>query len=301
MRRFVRNTLMHAAVLLSWGFGVLQADEPYGRHQFEADVRGHWSFTSVKRPEVPLAVDPAWAQNPIDAFILTGLKQAGLQPAPPAARTTLLRRVYLDVIGLPPTPEEVDAFLADASPTAFQKVVDNLLSRPQYGQRWARHWLDVVRYAETNGYERDGLKPQAWRYRDWVIDALNADKPYDRFVVDQLAGDEIEGSDAEMQLATTMLRLGAWDDEPADALEDRYDQLDDIVATTSAALVGLTLRCARCHDHKFEPFSQQDYARWQAIFANAAQTPTDRPQGDSGSRCRSACRGRGLPGRGPPA
>ncbi|MBI3838268.1 MAG: DUF1553 domain-containing protein [Planctomycetia bacterium] len=260
------------ALVLSTG---LAADEPYGRHQFEAGVREHWSFQSVKRPEVPPASDRVWAHNPIDAFILAGLEQAGLKPAARADRAKLLRRVYLDLVGLPPTPAELDAFEADTSATAFERVVDELLSRPQYGERWARHWLDVVRYAETNGYERDGLKPQAWRYRDWVIDAFNVDKPYDQFVIEQLAGDEIEGSSAETQIATSMLRLGPWDDEPADLLSDRYDQLDDIVATTSATFMGLTLRCARCHNHKFEPFSQKDYTRWQAIFA-----PLKRPQKD---------------------
>ena len=191
---------------------ILAADEPSTRQQFAADVRDHWSFQSIKRPDVPTASNPAWSRNPIDAFILTGLDEAGLKPAPPADRSRLLRRVYLDLVGLPPTPAELDAFLADSSPTAFEKVVDDLLSRPQYGERWARHWLDVVRYAETNGYERDGLKPQAWRYRDWVVDAFNADKPFDRFLIEQLAGDEIAGSNAETQIATSMLRLGPWDD-----------------------------------------------------------------------------------------
>ncbi len=270
-----------SCVVVLWGLfcvvtpAGLLADEPYGRHQIATDARDHWSFQPIRRPQIPSVDEPAWIRNPIDAFVLVRLREAGLKPAPPALRATLLRRVYLDLIGLPPTPAELDAFLGDASPAAFEKVVDDLLSRPQYGERWARHWLDVVRYAETNGYERDGLKPQAWRYRDWVIDAFNADKPYDRFLIEQLAGDEVAGSNAETQIATTMLRLGPWDDEPADPLTDRYDQLDDIVATTSATFLGLTLRCARCHDHKFEPFSQQDYTRWQAIFA-----PLKRPQKD---------------------
>ena len=252
----------------------LLADEPYGRHQLDPAVCEHWSFQSVRRPAVP-AIGGQWGRNPIDAFILAGLKDSQLTPADPADRATLLRRVYLDLVGLPPTPAELDAFLADASPDAYECVVDDLLARPQFGERWARHWLDVVRYAETNGYERDGLKPQAWRYRDWVIDAFNADMPYNQFLTEQLAGDEIEASDARSQTATTMLRLGPWDDEPADPLVDRYDQLDDIVGTTSATFLGLTLRCARCHDHKFEPFSQKDYTRWQAIFA-----PLKRPQKD---------------------
>jgi hypothetical protein len=248
------------------------ADEPYGRDQFGDSERSHWAFRNLQRPAVP-AANANWGRNPIDAFVAEGLKNAGLQPAAPAERVTLLRRVYLDVIGMPPTPAEVDTFLADTSPTAFETVVDELLSRPQYGERWARHWLDVVRFAETNGYERDNPKPEAWKYRDWVIDALNRDMPYDQFITQQLAGDEIDGADANSQVATTMLRLGAWDDEPADPLVDRYDQLDDIVGATSAAFLGITLRCARCHDHKFEPYTAKDYARWTAIFA-----PLQRPQ-----------------------
>src|SRR5439155_20810162 len=171
------------------------------------------------------------------------------------------------------TPEEQRAFLADDSPDALAKVVDDLLARPQYGERWGRHWLDVARYAETNGYERDGAKPSAWRYRDYVIDSFNRDKPYDRFVTEQLAGDEIDGSNAETQVATTFLRLGTWDDEPADPKVDRYDQLDDVLGTTATAFLGLTLRCARCHDHKFEPFAQADYYKMLAVFE-----PLQRPQ-----------------------
>ena len=155
------------------------------------------------------------------------------------------------------------------------RVVDRLLASPRYGERWARHWLDVARFAETNGYERDGDKPHAWRYRDYVIDALNHDKPYDRFLTEQLAGDEIDGSDASAQIATTFLRLGTWDDEPAEPMVDRYDQLDDVLGTTATAFLGITLRCARCHDHKFEPFSQADYYRMLAVFE-----PLKRPQND---------------------
>jgi hypothetical protein len=233
----------------------------------------HWAFQPVRRPAVPAVRDRAWVRTPVDAFILAKLQAAGLKPSAPADRRTLLRRVYLDLIGLPPTPAEQRAFLADESPDAFAKVVDDLLARPQYGERWGRHWLDVARYAETNGYERDGAKPSAWRYRDYVIDSLNRDKPYDRFLTEQLAGDEVEGSDAETQSATTFLRLGTWDDEPADPKVDRYDQLDDVLGTTATAFLGLTLRCARCHDHKFEPFAQADYYKMLAVFE-----PLRRPQ-----------------------
>jgi hypothetical protein len=222
---------------------------------------------------VPQVSDPSWVKTPVDAFVLARLRAEGLAPAPPADRRTLLRRVYFDLIGLPPTPEEVEAFLQDESPGAYERVVDELLARPQYGERWARHWLDVVRYAESNGYERDGAKPSAWRYRDYVINSFNRDKPYDRFVTEQLAGDELPDATAETQIATTFLRLGTWDDEPAEPMVDRCDQLDDVLGTTATALLGLTLRCARCHDHKFEPFTQVDYYRMLAVFQ-----PLKRPQ-----------------------
>src|SRR5439155_171842 len=172
-----------------------------------------------------------------------------------------------------PTPAEQAAFLADDSPDAWPRLVDRLLSDPRYGERWGRHWLDVARYADTNGYERAGDKPFAWRYRDYVIDAFNRDLPYDRFVREQIAGDELPGSDARAQIATTFLRLGTWDDEPADDVVDRYDQLDDVLGVTTSALLAQTVRCARCHDHKLEPISQKDYYRLLAVFS-----PLKRPQ-----------------------
>jgi hypothetical protein len=236
-------------------------------------ARDHWSFQPVRRPAVPAVRDRSWARSPVDSFVLARLEAAGLRPAPVADKRTLLRRVYLDLIGLPPTRAEQRSFLDDSSPEAFAHVVDALLARPEYGERWGRHWLDVARYAETNGYERDGAKPSAWRYRDYVIDALNTDLPYDRFVREQLAGDELPASDARTQIATTFLRLGTWDDEPANEKVDRYDQLDDVLGVTASAFLGLTLRCARCHDHKFEPFSQADYYRVLAVFE-----PLKRPQ-----------------------
>lgn len=255
----------------------LQASEGsatnYGRHEFEDYEREHWAFLPVVRPETPEVADSAWIRTPVDAFLLSKLEAQDIQPAHDARPLALLRRVYFDLIGLPPTPAEQQAFLADDSADAYSRVVDDLLARPQYGERWGRHWLDVVRYAESNGYERDGAKPNVWRYRDYVVDALNADKPYDQFILEQLAGDELADSNAETQIATTFLRLGLWDDEPADPLVDRYDQLDDVLDATYTAFQGVTLRCARCHDHKFEPFRQTDYARAIAIFE-----PLKRPQ-----------------------
>lgn len=263
-----------AALLgLSTAACLLADEQPYGRFQFDEAEREHWAFIPVKRPEIPEVRRDDWVQNPIDAFVLAGLEEAGFEPAPPADPRTLLRRASLDLTGLPPTPDQQQAFLADSSTEAWSRVVDDLLSRPAYGERWARHWLDVVRYAESNGYERDGAKPSVWRYRDYVINAFNQDKPYDRFVTEQLAGDEMEGSTAEMQIATTFLRLGPWDDEPADPEIDRYDQLDDLVGATTATFLAQTVRCARCHDHKFESFKQRDYTRLLAVFE-----PLKRPQ-----------------------
>jgi hypothetical protein len=240
----------------------------------------HWAFQPVQRPNIAAVSDRAWSRNPIDRFVLSRMEAEGIKPVGAADPRTLIRRLYLDLIGLPPTPDEIRTFLDDRSPDAFAKVVDDLLARPQYGERWARHWLDIVRYAETNGYERDGDKPQAWRYRDYVIDALNQDKPYNQFLVEQLAGDEVEGSDASTQIATTFLRLGTWDDEPAEPMVDRYDQLDDVLGTTATAFLGITLRCARCHDHKFEPFSQADYYRMLAVFEPLQRPRNDRDEHD---------------------
>jgi hypothetical protein len=236
-------------------------------------ARTHWAFQPLRRPAVPAVRDRAWVRTPVDAFVLARLEGAGLRPGPPAGPRTLLRRVCLDLTGLPPTPEEQEAFLADTSPLAYRKLVDRMLASPAHGERYARHWLDVARYADTNGYERDGDKPHAWRYRDWVIDAFNRDLPYDRFVLEQLAGDELHGSAADSQFATTFLRLGTWDDEPANEAVDRCDQLDDVLGVTCAAFLAQTVRCARCHDHKFEPYSQKDYYRLLAVF-----TPLVRPQ-----------------------
>jgi len=230
----------------------------------------HWSFQAIKRPELPELRDKDWPNNPIDHFVLAKLEEKDWAPAGRAEPLILLRRVYLDVIGLPPTIEEQDAFLQNPDLT---RVIDDLLARDGYGERWARHWLDAVRYADTNGYERDATKPFVWRYRDYVINSLNRDKPYDQFITEQLAGDEIPARNSETVIATGFLRLGHWDDEPADPATDRYDQLDDILNTTSQAMLGLTLACARCHDHKFEPLLQKDYYSMVAVF-----NPLERPR-----------------------
>ncbi|MGE3820717.1 MAG: DUF1549 domain-containing protein, partial [Isosphaeraceae bacterium] len=230
--------------------------------------RNHWAFRPVERPVVPEVSRPDWVANPIDAFILAKLDARGLSPNPPAEPHELIRRVHYDLTGLPPSPAEVDAFIADHSPDAYAKLIDRLLDSPRHGEKWARFWLDLVRFAETNSYERDNPKPSAWRYRDYVIRSFNADKPYDRFVREQLAGDELPDGGNDGVIATGYYRLGIWDDEPTDRVQAKFDELDDVVATTGQVFLGLTIDCARCHDHKLDPIPQSDYYRLLSFFHN---------------------------------
>lgn len=231
--------------------------------------RTHWAFQPVRKPPIPATANsPSTAGNPIDAFIHAKRSDKSLAPNPPAARRELIRRATYDLTGLPPTIEEVETFLGDQSPAAWENLIDRLLNSPRYGEKWGRHWLDLVRFAESNSYERDGDKPHAWRFRDYVIRAFNADKPFDRFIREQLAGDELPDADNESLIATGYYRLGIWDDEPADRELARYDGLDDIVATTSQVFLGLTVDCARCHNHKMDPISQRDYYAMLAFFQN---------------------------------
>jgi hypothetical protein len=232
----------------------------------------HWAFKPRARELPPQVKNKSWVRNPIDAFVLAKLEARGWRPSPAAEPYQLLRRFHLDLTGLPPTLAEQDVLLGNPTPEALHRVIDDLLSRGTYGERWARHWLDLVRYADTNGYERDASKPNAWRYRDYVIRSLNKDKPYDRFVAEQLAGDELPDRNAETLIATGFNRLGPWDDEPADPQTDRFDQLDDVVSTASQAFLGLTLGCARCHNHKFDPLSAKDYYSMVAVF-NGLERP----------------------------
>ncbi len=300
--------------------------EDYDEFVSKSD-REHWAFQPVRVQNVPQVRDTGWVRNPIDNFILAKLEAKGWKPNGAAKPEALLRRAYLDVVGLPPTLEEqarfLDAIGGAQDPTArskrgiggdksererpplppltkggrsgqaeaaFDSLVDDLLSRPSYGERWGRHWLDLVRYADSNGYERDGAKPSVWRYRDYVIQSLNDDKPYDRFILEQLAGDELPDSTAETVTALGFFRLGPWDDEPADPAEDRFDQLDDMVSTTSQVFLGLTLGCARCHNHKFEPLSTLDYYRMVAVVSPLARFQNGRSDLDApaGSRAELA-------------
>ncbi len=229
----------------------------------------YWAYQPVNRPTVPVRRDPKgseWIKNPIDAFVLTKLEAKGLKPVAPATKAALIRRAYYDLTGLPPTPEEVDAFVASKDADAYEKLLDKLLASPQYGEKWGRHWLDVVRFAETNGYERDGPKPFAWRYRDYIIKSFNEDKPYTQFIKEQLAGDEMPGYNPDAVIATGFYRLGIWDDEPADREQALFDGYDDIVATAGQAFLGTTFNCARCHNHKADPIPQTDYYKLVAFF-----------------------------------
>ena len=226
--------------------------------------RKYWAFQPIKQPEL----DRKKTQLPIDQLIEILLKEKQIKANPIAKKATLIRRAYFDLIGLPPSFNEVEKFVNDDSPDAWTKLIEHLLGLPQYGERWGRHWLDVVRFAQTNGYERDDEKPLVWKYRDYVIRAFNQDKPYNQFVLEQIAGDELPNVDNDSLIATGFYRLGVWDDEPDDKRLAEFDGLDDIVKTTSETFMGLTVGCARCHDHMFDPISQQDYYEMLSFFRN---------------------------------
>ncbi len=255
--RFVCAGLL---VLTSWGS--LQAAEGSGSFK-----NGKWPFQPPRRPAVPAVKDASWVANPIDAFVLHALEEKGLRPNAPADKLTLLRRVTFDLTGLAPTLDEQRAFLADESQAAYARLVDRLLDSPAFGERWAQHWLDVVRFAETDGFKEDAVRPNAYKYRDYVIRAMNADLPYDRFIRQQLAGDELEPDNPDALIATGLNRLYPDEYNAADVRQRRQEIRDDLTETTALAFLGLTVGCAQCHDHKFDPISQVDYYRLQAFFA----------------------------------
>jgi cytochrome c553 len=224
-----------------------------------------WSLQPVRRPELPTVKNKAWPRNAIDHFVLAKLETKGLSPAPEADRRTYIRRLSFDLLGLPPSPAEAAAFEADQSADAYEKLVQHYLDSPAYGERWARHWLDIVRFGESQGFERDKLRPNSWRYRDWVVWALNRDMPYAEFVQLQIAGDVLAPDDPLAQVATGYLVAAPWDEvgqtQQSAAMRAvvRQDELEDIVGTTAQTFLGLTANCARCHDHKFDPISQKEY------------------------------------------
>jgi multidrug efflux pump subunit AcrA (membrane-fusion protein)/mono/diheme cytochrome c family protein len=239
--------------------------------------RNWWSLQPLVRPELPKLTpeDATRVRTPVDAFILAKLREKGLSLSPEAGRSTLIRRLYFDLVGLPPTPEEVSAFEADTDPRAYEKLVDRLLESPRYGERWARHWLDVVHYADTHGYDKDKLRPNAWPYRDYVIRALNEDKPYERFVLEQLAGDVLFGDTVDGNVAVGFISAGPWDfvghaEVPEDKIDGKIARnldRDDMVMTTMNTFCSVTTQCARCHNHKFDPVTMDDYYSLQAVFA----------------------------------
>lgn len=260
------------------------ADWPGG--DADDDPRNWWSLRPLARAEVPAAEPFAAAppaRNPIDAFIRAKLREKGLEPSPEADRRTLIRRLSFDLVGLPPTPEEIAAFVADPDPLAYEKLVDRLLASPRYGERWARHWLDAAHYGDSHGYDKDKPRPNAWPYRDYVIRAFNADKPYGRFVAEQVAGDVLYPDDPDGIVALGFLASGPWDfvghaevpETKIDGKIARHLDRDDMVAVTINTFLGLTAQCAQCHDHKFDPIAQEDYYRLQAVFA--AVDRADRP------------------------
>jgi hypothetical protein len=234
--------------------------------------RRHWAFQPRKDtapPAFSAAADKAWVRTPVDSFILEQLKKSGLRPAKTADRATLIRRATFDLHGLPPTPEEIDAFVRDRSAKAWEKVVDRLLASPRYGEQWGRHWLDVVRFAESDGYEYDLHRPDAYRYRDYVVHSFNSDKPYNQFLTEQLAGDEINSKNEIYQVASGFNRLGALRKNAGnqEVASSRNEVLTEMTNIVGAAFLGVTLGCARCHDHKFDPIRHTDYYRIQGYFA----------------------------------
>jgi len=233
----------------------------------------HWAYVAPTKPAVPKVRNAAWLRSPVDAFVLARLEKEGLKPSPEADRATLVRRLTLDLTGLPATPQETDAFLADRRPDAYERVVDRLLASPHYGERMAARWMDLARYADSDGFEKD-LQRSAWRYRDWAIDAFNGNLPYDRFVVEQIAGDELPNATLEQLVATGFSRNAMTNREDGvDPSEQRFNVVLDRVGTTATVFLGSTLACARCHDHKYDPFSQKDFYRMAAFFENDDYTP----------------------------
>lgn len=261
-----------SAVLVVAALGFAVGDEPAPLAKIEkyrADQRDHWAYQPLEPGEPPGVREATWIRNPIDRYILADLETAELPHSPEADRVSLLRRLFHDLTGLPPTPADVAAYRADDRPDAYEKVVDRLLASPQFGERFAQHWLDLAHYAETNGFELDVERPDAWRYRDWLIAATNADMPYDRFIALQIAGDEIAPGDRDALIATGFLRAGPREVVGGNIIPEvrRQNELTEITSTVGSVVLGLTVACARCHDHKFDAIPSTDYYRLQAFFA----------------------------------
>jgi hypothetical protein len=266
MRRQQHRAKLAALILLTT---TLEAAEPPKSEPTPPPTGPHWSFEPIHRPTPPAVANEAWVVNDIDRFILSRLESAQLAPAPPADSTALLRRLTADLSGLPPSLSEQADAARDTSPTSWTRRIDALLADTAYGERWGRHWLDLVRYADTNGYERDSDKPYAWRYRDYVIRSFNADKPFHQFVAEQIAGDMLATDDGAALVGLGFYLLGPWNDEPDDPAQAELDELDDVVVTLSQAVLGINIGCSRCHDHKYDPITQVDYYSLASIVRDA--------------------------------
>ena len=239
---------------------------------------GHWAFQALRRPEPPLVRYQGWVRNPIDIFVLSRLEAEGIEPSPEADKVTLLRRASLDLTGLPPSPEESSEFLADKGSRAYEKLLDRLLESEHYGEKWARHWLDQARYADSDGYEKGNPRPHAWRYRHWVINALNRDLPFDQFTIEQLAGDLLPGATTEQKVATGFHRNTLKNIEGGvDVDQYRFEEVVDRTATVGTVWLGLTVGCAQCHDHKYDPVSPKDFYRFFSFFNSADEVNIDAP------------------------
>ena len=262
-------------LLLCVGWHAWPSDMALAEGRTEARSGDWWSLRELVRPPQPAVKDRSWLRTPVDAFILAALEAKGLRPSPPANKRTLMRRLTYDLHGLPPTPDEIDAFLQDTAPDAYEKLVDRLLASPRYGERWGRHWLDIVHYGDTHGYDKDKRRDHAWPYRDYVIRSFNSDKPYSRFIEEQIAGDVLFPHTADGIIATGFIVAGPWDfvghvelrEGTVEKEKTRLLDRDDMVANTMSTFVSLTVHCARCHDHKFDPIPKKDYYRLQAVFA----------------------------------
>jgi hypothetical protein len=235
--------------------------------QFSEEERAYWAFQPISRPDLPTVQNKAWVRNPIDAFILKRIEDHELTPTHEADRITLIRRASMDLLGIPPTPEQIDAFVNDTASDAYERLIDRMLDSSHYGERYARHWLDLVRYADSDGFKSDVLRPDAWRYRDYVIESLNQDKPYSRFVKEQIAGDELYPNNDDAKKATGYLRLWPYEDNQPDMSRHWEATLDDIADVSGDVFLGMSMKCARCHDHKFDAITQKDYYSFRSFFA----------------------------------
>ena len=280
-----RLTSAQVGLLRAWidDGAVWLEDDPSAKQATSGETKHvkseHWAFDPPLRPSLPNVSNEASVKNPIDRFVLAKLEAEAIDPSPEADRATLMRRVSLDLIGLPPTPQEVDRFLSDQSPQAYERLVDRLLDSPHYGEKWARQWLDLARYADSDGYEKDMVRPHAWRWRDWVIKALNRNMPFDQFTIEQIAGDLLPNATIEQKIATGFHRNTLTNREGGiDSEEFRVEQVIDRVSTVGTAWLGLTLGCARCHDHKYDPFTQKEFYQLTAFFNTAVERNIEVPQ-----------------------